>query len=137
MRLQPIGLLVLAALAGCGGDTSSQPQTPIVAPTEVAAVQTPPPDYPMELACANIGGTATLSVTVGVEGKPTEVGLVSSSGNEKLDQLAQERVREWQFKAATRGGQPVPQNIQVPVKFTPPAVRPEQCFALDSQYRGG
>src|SRR5690606_12698321 len=33
-------------LAGCGG--SSEPAAPVAAPTEVAAVKTPPPVYPIE-----------------------------------------------------------------------------------------
>jgi len=66
-------------LAGCGG--SSEPAAPVAAPTEVAAVKTPPPVYPIELACQAIGGTTTLKVVVGTEGKPGHVQLVSGSGN--------------------------------------------------------
>ncbi len=120
-------------LGGCGKSEQAQTQSVAVAPTDVAAVQTPPPDYPIELACAGLGGKAVLSVVVGAQGKPTDVQLLNSSGQPKLDASAQQRVREWIFKPATRNGQPVPWTIQVPVNFNPPQPRPDRCFALDAQ----
>lgn len=129
------GLPLFAAsallLAGCGG--ASEEALPVQRPTEVAALDTPPPDYPFELACAGVGGTTTLSVTIGVEGKPTQVALVQSSGNQALDETAQQRVKTWKFRPATANGQPTPKTIQVPVNFKPPEVRPDECFKLDEQ----
>lgn len=130
------GLAAALLLGGCGKSEQSQTQAVAAPPTEVAAVQTPPPDYPLELACAGLGGKAVLKVVVGVEGKPTDVQLVSSSGQPKLDASAQQRVREWVFKPATRNGQAVPWTIQVPVNFTVPQPRPDRCFALDAQALG-
>ncbi len=132
--LLPSSLLMAMTLAACGG--SGTPAVPVAAPTELAAVHTPPPEYPIELACAGIGGVSTLKVVVGTEGIPTEVGLFKSSGQPALDEAAQKAVRGWRFKAATRNGRPITQSIQVPVNFTPPQERPNQCFALDSQRQG-
>lgn len=126
--------VLAATLSACGG--SGTPTAPVAAPTELAAVDTPPPEYPIELACAGIGGVSTLKVVVGIEGIPTEVGVFKSSGQPALDEAAQKAVHGWQFKAATRNGRPISQTIQVPVTFTPPAERPNQCFALDSQRQG-
>ncbi|MCC4596908.1 energy transducer TonB [Xanthomonas campestris pv. phormiicola] len=126
-------LAAVLLLGGCGKSGQSQTQRVAVAPTEVAAVQTPPPDYPIELACAGLGGKAVLSVVVGVQGKPSDVQVVGSSGQPKLDASAQQRVREWIFKPATRDGKPVARTIQVPVTFNPPQPRPDRCFALDAQ----
>lgn len=120
----------IVALASCG--EPPQPAAPVVAPTELAALDTPPPVYPLRLACDGVGGTTTLSVTVGIEGKPTQVARVTGSGSETLDQAAMEAVKGWQFKAATRNGQAVAKTIQVPVTFTPPQPRPDECFALDA-----
>lgn len=137
--MKPLSLLassalVAASLAACGGSgTATAPVTPS---TELAAVDTPPPQYPIELACAGIGGVSTLKVVVGIEGIPTEIGVFKGSGQPKLDEAAQKAVHGWHFKAATRNGQPVAQTIQVPVTFTPPQERPNQCFALDSQRQG-
>ncbi|WP_269790758.1 energy transducer TonB [Stenotrophomonas sp. Iso1] len=128
----------LAAAASLGACTSSdQPAAPVIAPTEVAAVQTPPPDYPAELACTGVGGKSVLKVVVGPQGTPTEVALITSSGNSQLDDSAIARVREWKFNAATRNGQPVPTTIQVPVSFNPPDPKPNECFAIEEQARRG
>lgn len=135
LHVSRFGMPLFAAsallLAGCGGASEDAPLVP--RPTEVAAIDTPPPDYPFELACAGVGGTATLAVTVGVEGKPTQVVLTQTSGNGALDEAAQQRVKTWQFKPATANGQPTPKTIQVPVNFKPPEVRPDECFKLDEQ----
>ncbi|HET6782246.1 MAG TPA: TonB family protein [Pseudoxanthomonas sp.] len=122
--------LSFSLIAGCGDDA---PVVAAIPSTPLTAVQTPKPDYPIELACANIGGTAVFNVVVGIEGKPVEVKLLASSGQAKLDASAEAAVRTWIFEAATRNGKPVVQGLQVPVRFTPPAERPSQCFALDAQ----
>ncbi|MCL7714049.1 energy transducer TonB [Stenotrophomonas mori] len=127
-------LAAAAALAACG---PSGPATPVVAPTEVAALQTPPPDYPVELACSGVGGQSVLKVVVGPEGAPTDVALQASSGNSQLDDAAIQRVREWKFKAATRNGQAVATTIQVPVSFRPPTPKPDECFAIEERMRRG
>ncbi|MGN6224756.1 energy transducer TonB [Pseudoxanthomonas sp.] len=134
LSLLATSALLTATLAACGG--SGAPAAQVPPPTELAAVDTPPPQYPIELACAGVGGVSTLKVVVGVEGVPTEVGVFKSSGQPALDEAAQKAVHGWHFKAATRNGQPVAQTIQVPVTFTPPQERPNQCFALDSQRQG-
>ena len=126
-----LALIALSgALAACGQQEPAGPPPP--APTPVAAIDTPPPAYPLPLACAGIGGQALLEVEVGTAGTPTRIDLVRGSGNDDLDRLARESVQGWKFRPATRGGQPVAQTIQVPVNFTPPAVRPDACFALDA-----
>ncbi|AKC87856.1 energy transducer TonB [Pseudoxanthomonas suwonensis] len=126
----PGAVALTVLLAGCGG--SAPPAEPVPAPTQVAAIDTPPPQFPIELACAGVGGQALLKVEVGPAGTPTRIDVVGSSGNDELDRLAQESVQGWKFRPATRAGEPVAQIIQVPVNFTPPAVRPDACFALDA-----
>ncbi len=134
MRNFPAACLLAAmafGIAGCGGG-GDEATMPVAAPTELAALDTPPPEYPLQLACDGVGGVATLTVTIGTEGKPTQVNLFKGSGSETLDQVAMEAVKGWTFKPATRNGQAVAQTIQVPVNFTPPQPRPERCFALDA-----
>jgi protein TonB len=124
-------MALAVALVACSD--RAEDRAPVAPSTEVAAVDTPTPAYPMELACAGVGGEVIVSLAVGVEGTPTEVRLVRSSGNEALDQASLEGVRVWKFKPATRGGQPQPTTIQVPVSFNVPQPRPEACFALDAK----
>jgi len=137
MKLQSLVLssIALAALAGC--NKPAEPATPVAAPTEVAAVKTPPPQYPIELACQGIGGTSTFKVVIAANGKPGEVALVSGSGNAQLDEQAQKAVQAWQFKAGTRAGQTVSTTIQVPVSFNPPQPKPDECFAIEERLRRG
>ncbi|MCD0257586.1 energy transducer TonB [Xanthomonas melonis] len=130
------GLALAAGLTGCG-KSSQQPAAPTVPATELAALKTPPPEYAPELACAGVGGTSVLRVVIGTEGKPTDVSVTQSSGQPVLDEAAQKRVREWQFKPATRDGKAVPQTIQVPVAFKPPVPRPDECFAIEERARRG
>ncbi len=118
-------------LVACGADKAPQ-QAAVIPPTQLAAVDTPKPDYPLELACAGISGTTVLAVTIGIEGKPTQVQLAQSSGDERLDKSALERVPSWQFNPPTRNGKPFAQTIQVPVNFKAPAERPAECFGLDT-----
>ncbi|MXV08781.1 MULTISPECIES: energy transducer TonB [unclassified Xanthomonas] len=132
-RLLPLACLSAVLLSACGQSQQSQQHTVAQPPTEVAAVKTPPPDYPIDVACAGVGGKVVLKVVVGVQGKPTEVDVVAGSGQAKLDASAQDAVRGWTFKPATRNGQAVPWTIQVPVNFNPPQPRPDRCFALDAQ----
>lgn len=137
MKLQSLVLssIALAALVGC--NKPAEPATPVAAPTEVAAVKTPPPQYPIELACQGIGGTTTFKVVIAANGKPGEVALVSGSGNAQLDAQAKTAVEGWEFKAATRAGQTVSTTIQVPVSFNPPQPKPDECFAVEERLRRG
>ena len=128
-------LTTAGLLTACGGG-STEPAAPAVPPTEVAAIDTPPPVYSMELACAGAAGQSVLNVEIGVEGKPTRIDLARSSGVEALDTLALESVKGWTFRPATRNGQPVAKTIQVPMNFRAPDIRPDACFALDAR-RGG
>ncbi|MBJ7517497.1 MAG: energy transducer TonB [Stenotrophomonas sp.] len=137
LRLLILPLFAMG-LTACGGSGQpSTPAAPATLPTEVAAVKTPPPQYPIELACSGVGGTTTLKVVVGVEGKPTEVTQLTSSGNPQLDEQARTAVQGWQFNAASRNGQKIPATIQVPVSFNPPQPRPDECFAVEERLRRG
>lgn len=95
------------------------------------AVETPPPDYPEALACDGVGGTVDLRVTIAPDGSVGPIKLQGTSGNQTLDEAAIAAVRTWRFKPATRGGEPFPFTISVPLTFNPPVERPERCFALD------
>ena len=113
-------------LAGCQRP-SHQADEDVIQATALTAVDTPPPDYPLDPACSQVGGTVELLVTVGPDGTPTEIRVARTSKVEALDAAAQVAVRNWKFNAATRNGQPVTSKLQVPVKFTPPAEMPEDC----------
>ena len=119
------GLLAVSVLLAACQRPSHQADENFIPPTALKAVDTPPPIYPVDLGCSQVGGTVELLVTVGPEGVPTDIQVARSSKVEALDAAAQQAVRNWKFKAATRNGQPTTSKLQVPVKFTPPAETPE------------
>jgi TonB family protein len=65
---------------------------------------------------AKYSGTATLSLTISVEGKPENIKVVKSLGPE-LDQKAIAAVEKWKFEPAMQDGKPVPVEIMVDVDF--------------------
>lgn len=125
-RLAPaLGAALLALLAaGCGERAAD---APIIPSTPLRAVDTPPPDYPQEIGCDQIGGKVVLQLSVGPDGKPKKVDVLESSRTPALDQAAIKGVQRWRFEAATRNGKPVSTDIQVPVTFHSPATRPSHC----------
>lgn len=127
-----VAVLAAVLLAGC----DRQPSGPAIAPiepTQPAALQTPPPVYPPELACYEQGGTVGLILKIGRDGTPRNIRIERNSGHAQLDQAALEAVKTWKFRPGTRGGQPVESDLRVPVTFTPPVERPSMCFQLDEQ----
>ena len=128
-------LSVAVLLAGCGDRDSARDVPAFPPPTEPLAVDTPPPDYPLELACAGVGGEVVLVLSLDAKGVPAEVQIENSSRRPALDAAAVTAVRGWRFKPATNRGVPAPTKIRVPVKFTPPVMRPDRCFAFDEEQR--
>lgn len=120
--------LLMLSILGC----QQQPPPPVTT-TRLMAIETPPPVYPAELACDDVGGKVVLLLTIGTDGRPSEARLLASSGEAALDAAAREAVRNWRFEPATRGGKPVTTQLNVPITFTPPVPRPASCFVLDEQ----
>lgn len=112
-------------LAGCSSEQADQPAQ--VAPTQPMAVETPPPDYPEELACAGIEGQVGVLLTIGVDGIPKDVKVEDTSGHPQLDQSAVEAVKGWKFQAGTSRGKPAETPLRVPVTFTAPDMDSERC----------
>ncbi|MGN0859619.1 MAG: energy transducer TonB [Stenotrophomonas sp.] len=132
LLLLPIPLL----LAACQGDQAADTPAPL-APTPVAAISTPPPAYPADVACTGGEGTSVLKVSIGPAGVPDNITVLTSSGFPALDQAAQAAVEGWRFRAATRNGQPVAASIQVPVTFRLPAELPSDCYLVQERLRQG
>jgi periplasmic protein TonB len=129
MSMMPMQRTVLAAaaalaLAACGAGEPERLPDP---PTNVVAVDTPVPEYPVELACADIGGKVVLALTIGTDGRPKRATLEQRSGVPELDQLALEAVQAWQFRPATYDGAPIESTIQVPMTFRPPPEGDARC----------
>jgi protein TonB len=119
-------LACVALLTACQ-QGAQPPQSAPPAPTQPMAQETPPPDYPIELACRQIGGITLLNVSLAANGYAVKVDIVASSGNPTLDEAAVAAVREWKFRPATVRGLPTTSKVQVPVRFTPPNPPPDEC----------
>ena len=124
------GIAAAAVLAGCGG---APPGPAPVPPTDVAAIDTPPPEYPIDLACESVGGRVELMVVVGTDGRLTLQSIQRSSGHAALDEAAAKAIGRWKFEPATANGRPVAKRMLVPVTFTPPPIPPDRCHALQEQ----
>jgi protein TonB len=121
-------VLALAAVLAACQPSNPPPAVAVPAPTDVIALDTPPPSYPEAVACQGIGGTVTLQITIGTDGHTHDWQPVTGSGNAALDAAALEAVKAWRFRPATRAGQPVESRIQVPVTFNPPQELPSSCY---------
>jgi TonB family protein len=95
-----------AGLANCPAHASSPPR----------AVFAPDPEFTEKALKAHIWGVVSISVTVGIDGKPHDITVERKLGY-GLDEKAVEAVRQWRFEPATRDGKPVETKIQVSVAF--------------------
>lgn len=127
-----IGTLAVSGLllAGC-----EQSVPPPIDTSRLVAVETPPPAYPPELACANVGGRVLLRLTIETDGRPVQVETLESSGQPALDAAAREAVQTWRFEPPMRAGVAARSHVNVPVTFTPPVEKPEICGVLEDQQR--
>jgi len=92
---------------------AAPPPPPPTPPKEIAKTHTIPP-YPALSQRLGEQGTTRLKVTVGVDGKPTEVTIDNSSGSTRLDAAALQYVKEnYTWEPATRDGKPVSDTILV------------------------
>ena len=96
------------------------PATPIrtTAPIFNAAyLRNPPPVYPPQSKRRNEEGKVFLRVYVNAEGAAEKIELQTSSHWPRLDQAAQDTVRNWRFIPAKQGDQAVAAWVIVPINF--------------------
>jgi protein TonB len=105
----------------------AQPAPIISAPTAPVAVtapifnaaylRNPPPVYPAQSKRRNEAGKVFLRVYVSADGAAEKIELQTSSGWPRLDQAAQDTVRNWRFVPAKQGDKAVPAWVIVPINF--------------------
>lgn len=91
-------------------------QKPLVR-AEADYLNNPKPSYPRLSKRMGEQGEVRLRVLVAADGRVASVQLSRSSGYERLDEAALESVKQWRFKPATQGGEPLETWVEVPVKF--------------------
>jgi protein TonB len=62
-------------------------------------------------------GVVTLSVRIGVDGRPLEILISVTSGHSRLDQAALAAVAHWKFRPVTRDGVPIEAWTKLPIAF--------------------
>ena len=80
------------------------------------AIFNPEPEFSEEARKAKYQGVCTLGLIVGVDGRPSNIRVLSSLGM-GLDEKAIETVKTWKFEPAMKDGHPVRVEIAVEVDF--------------------
>jgi TonB family protein len=114
----------IAVLVGMACASNPQPAAaPPVAQSDAEAFDTAPvletyvePDYPEYAKRNHIEGTVTLELVVSAKGRVESVRVLESS-DRMFDEPAVKAAREFRFKPALKGGEPVRSVVTVPVHF--------------------
>jgi TonB family protein len=83
-------------------------------------VDLPLPQYPMGQFLDGVEGWVHVNFMVDTQGKPYEVAVVESSGNDVFDKLAISTVEKWKFTPAMLGNQPTDASEDYKINFTMP-----------------
>lgn len=84
-------------------------------PSAVARFQ---PDYPSELVRAELEGSATVRVLIGIDGRVKAVELVSATHPGFFDATKRQALRHWKFRPATKDGIATESWRTMTVRFT-------------------
>jgi TonB family protein len=79
-------------------------------------VSTPDPLYPKSASQNRLAGDTIVAMTVLTDGSVTDIQLIGRSA-QSMDEATLETLRNWKFKPATCGTEPVISDIQVVVSF--------------------
>ena len=122
---QPTPSATVAAPANAGntlpqGNPNAQSDSirTVEADYRAASLNNPRPPYPRTAHRLGIEGTVTLIAEVSEEGKPLQVRVFQSSGNELLDDSALTTVSQWKFSPARKNGNMVRSVVKIPITFS-------------------
>jgi len=94
------------------------PQAVVTPPRhDVAYLHNPQPEYPLLARRRREEGVVRLRVRVSAEGRAEVVEVTGSSGSPRLDEAAQQAVRQWRFEPARSGGDNISDWVEVPIGF--------------------
>jgi TonB family protein len=82
-----------------------------------------PPRYPADALKEGKTGVTVLVVDIDAQGGVTGTRVERSSGDARLDAVAQEAATKWRFTPAMKQGQPVASKVRVPIEFALDAER--------------
>jgi protein TonB len=76
-----------------------------------------PPIYPRQAREQRLEGIAVIQLTIEVDGNPSNIHVLQTSGHKILDEQAQLTVEEWRFYPAEILGKPIKQLVNIPIRF--------------------
>ncbi len=77
------------------------------------------PKYPEVAKAIGATGKIIVKVLVGTDGKVKSASIYSTFGNPACEDAAISAAKQWEFKPATKDGEPFEQSIQIPFDFKP------------------
>ena len=83
-----------------------------------AYLNNPRPPYPKAAFRLGIEGTVVVWAEVAEDGKPTQIRLYKTSGNEWLDESALSTVAKWKFSPARKDGRITRSAVKIPITFS-------------------
>lgn len=96
-----------------------QPSAPVTPPhADASQINNPAPAYPSVSRRLREEGTVLLEILILADGSVGEIRLKTSSGYERLDDVAIRTVKKWHFVAAKRGDEAIDFWYEQPVEFS-------------------
>ncbi|MCX7995062.1 MAG: TonB family protein [candidate division WOR-3 bacterium] len=123
--ITPEKLLEAAASKETTATAVAPPPPPPVTPPKPSVITRPEPikkvmpKYPEAARAIGAAGKVVVKVVVGVDGKVKSASIYSTFGNPACEEAALAAARQWEFKPATKDGEPFEQTIQIPFDFKP------------------
>jgi TonB family protein len=87
--------------------------------SQPAATRKVDPAYPLQLIRENVAGTVILYAVIHADGTVGNVRVLRGV-DDRLDQFASQAVGQWQFRPATKNGEPVDVEATFQIPFRPP-----------------
>ncbi len=95
-----------------------QPPKPSVI-TKATPIKKIQPTYPEAARAVGAVGRVVIRVVVGTNGKVKSAMLLSSFGNPACEAAALDAAKRWEFRPATKDGEPFEQRLSIPFDFRP------------------
>lgn len=92
---------------------------PVIPPqADASQLNNPAPAYPQASRRLKEEGVVLLEILVKADGSLGEMCLKRSSGYKRLDEAAQQAVKNWHFVPAKRGGEAIDYWYELPIEFS-------------------
>ena len=126
--------VVLLNRGGTSASKSSSTATPSETPPK--AIYSSQVEYTPEARAAKLEGTCTVSMIVGLDGKPYNI-VVTRKIGKGLDEKAVETIKKWKFEPGRRNGRPVISHLTLTLTFKLYGADSDKFFDLAEKAKSG